>query len=186
MIFSDLKTNTALCCKVLFILILSHLVGCTAEVVDEEIAVGSVAPDFCVKDLDGNIVILSYYKEEPVILRFFETDCRFCRADTPVINIYFEKYKDRGLKVFYISASTENKATVKSFIKDLEVSFPVIMDDGAKIADLYDVLLYPQTVIIAPGQKVIAIIPGGVGDAELDELVGPFLQGRDVAESVGR
>jgi peroxiredoxin len=161
---------------VTFFLIVILLSGCTTEETETNIEVGAIAPDFCVKDLDGNIVILSNFKEEPVILRFWETDCRFCRADTPIINVYFEKYKDRGLKVFYISASTENKEAVTDFIKDLEVPFPVIMDDDAIIADLYNILLYPQTLIIAPGQKILAIIPGGVGEADLDELIGPFLQ----------
>lgn len=166
---------------VTLILAIIFLVGCTGDEVEKVIEVGSDAPDFCVKDLDGNIVILSYYKEDPVILRFWETDCRFCRADTPIINVYFEKYKERGLKVFYISASTETKAAVTEFIKDLEVPFPVIMDVDAKIADMYNILLYPQTLIIEPGQKILAIIPGGVGEADLDELIGPFLNDKGVS-----
>lgn len=164
---------------VIVILAVFFLSGCAPEEKENIIEVGAIAPDFCVKDLDGNIVILSYFKNEPVILRFWETDCRFCRADTPIINVYFEKYQDRGLKVFYISASTESKEAVTNFIKDLEVPFPVIMDEGAKVADLYNILLYPQTIIIAPGQKILAIIPGGVGEADLDELIGPFLQSAD-------
>lgn len=161
---------------VVLVLTVILLTGCTQEKIEANIEVGATAPDFCVKDLDGNIVILSYFKDYPVILRFWETDCRFCRADTPIINTYFEKYKNRGLKVFYISASTENEAAVKDFIKDLDIPFPVIMDTDAKLADQYNVFLYPQTMIIAPGQKILAIIPGGVGEADLDELIGPFLQ----------
>ncbi len=150
--------------------------GCSKEEALEEIAVGESAPDFAIKDMEGNIVILSYFEEQPVVLRFFETDCKFCRADTPIINVYFEKYKDRGLKVFYIAANHESKETVSNFIKDLDVPFPIIMDTEAKIADLYNILLYPQTIMIAPGRKILAIVPGGVGEAELDEMVGPYLQ----------
>ncbi|MEE4240505.1 MAG: redoxin domain-containing protein [Desulfopila sp.] len=152
------------------------LSGCSNEEVPEEITVGSTAPDFAIKDIEGKIVILSYFENQPVVLRFFETDCKYCRADTPIINIYFEKYKDRGLKVFYIAANHESKDTVLSFIKDLDVPFPIILDSEAKVADLYNVLLYPQTIMIAPGRKILAIIPGGVGEAELDEMVGPYLQ----------
>ena len=154
----------------------TSIFGCSNEEVAKEIAVGDDAPDFMAKDLQSNVVILSHFKDQPVILRFWETDCKFCRADTPIINVYFEKYKDKGLKVLYVSASTESKEKVNNFIKDLDVPFPVIMDVDAKIADLYNVFLYPQTIMIAPGQKIMAIIPGGVGEAELDELVGPYLQ----------
>lgn len=163
--------------RILFVFICwISIIGCSSEEPAKEIAVGDDAPDFMAKDLQGNVVILSYFKDHPVILRFWETDCKFCRADTPIINVYFEKYKDKGLKVLYVSASTETKERVNNFIKDLDVPFPVIMDVDAKIADRYNVFLYPQTIMIAPGQKIMAIIPGGVGEAELDELVGPYLQ----------
>lgn len=152
------------------------LLSCSTEDIPKELAVGDIAPDFAIKDLEGNVIILSYYKEQPVVLRFFETDCKFCRADTPIINVYFEKYKDKGLKVLYIAANHESKESVTGFVRDLEVPFPMVLDKNAKIADLYNVLLYPQTIMIAPGMKVMAIIPGGVGEAELDEMVGPYLK----------
>lgn len=161
--------------KVLLLLFLLLCVGCSPEQEIKELAVGDVAPDFAIKDLQDNIVMLSYYKNKPVVLRFFETDCRFCRADTPIINVYYNKYKDKGLEVFYIAANHETKEKLDSFVGDLEIGFPVIHDKDAKIADLYNVFLYPQTIMIAPDQKVLAIIPGGVGEAELDEMVGPFI-----------
>jgi peroxiredoxin len=153
--------------------------GCTTEEVVKEVAVGDTAPNFAIKDTNGHIIILSDYAKQPVVLRFFETDCRFCRADTPIINVYFEKYKDQGLHVFYVAAYHENKSTVTEFMQALEVPFPVIIDKDAKLADLYNVLLYPQTIIITPEQKIKAIIPGGVGEAELDEMVGPYLNKHD-------
>lgn len=165
-------------CLVMMLLCLSMLTACSSEDQEQvkELAVGDIAPDFCLKDTDGNIIILSKFSEHPVVLRFFETDCRYCRADTPIINVYFEKYRDTGLKVFYVAAYHESRASVTGFINDLDVSFPVIMDNGAKLADTYNVLLYPQTIMLAPGREIMAIIPGGVGEAELDEMVGPYLQ----------
>ena len=152
------------------------LISCSSEEIPKELVVGDAAPDFAIKDLEGNVIILSYYKDQPVVLRFFETDCKFCRADTPIINVYFEKYKDKGLKVLYLAANHETNESVTRFVEDLDVPFPMILDKDAKIADLYNVLLYPQTIMLAPGMEVMAIIPGGVGEAELDEMVGPYLQ----------
>ena len=159
------------CILLLFIL----LTACSPPVENEPVKLGDTAPYFCLKDINGNIIILSRYEGAPVILRFMETDCKFCKADTPIFNKYFEKYKERGLKVVYISASTENKKEVVQFIDDLEVPFPVIMDEQAQIADLYGVFLYPQTLVLNPDRQILAIIPGGVGEAELQELVGEYL-----------
>ena len=161
---------------VYILLLLSVFVAsCSTEEVIKEIEIGDTAPNFALKDTDGKIVILSDFVNHPVVLRFFETDCRFCRADTPIINVYFEKYKDKGLQVFYVAAYHETKEKVTDFMETLNVPFPVILDKDAKLADLYNVLLYPQTIIITPEQKIKAIIPGGVGEAELDEMVGPYL-----------
>lgn len=158
------------------LLLLTFIVSsCSTEEVVREIEIGDTAPNFALKDTNGHIIILSNYAKQPVILRFFETDCRFCRADTPIINVYFEKYKDKGLQVFYVAAYHETKEAVTGFMEALDVPFPVILDKDAKLADLYNVLLYPQTIVITPDQKIKAIIPGGVGEAELDEMVGPYL-----------
>lgn len=170
---SSIRSIILCCCLALF------LCCCSQEETIEEIEVGATAPDFCLKDTEGNIVILSNYEEQPIVLRFFETDCRFCRADTPIINVYFEKYKDKGLEVFYVAAFHETKETVTSFMQDLDVPFPVIIDKSGDLAESYNVILYPQTIIIAPGRKIRAIVPGGVGEAELDELVGPYLKTSD-------
>jgi peroxiredoxin len=151
------------------------LSSCSPPAESEPVKEGDTAPDFCLKDINGNIIILSRFEGSPVIIRFMETDCKFCKADTPIFNRYFEKYKERGLQVVYISASTENKKEVVQFIDDLEIPFPVIMDEQASIADLYGVFLYPQTLVLNPERQVLAIIPGGVGEAELQELVGEYL-----------
>lgn len=170
-----LKVRRVLPRAVMVVLVCILTAGCSSEQEPVILEVGMQAPDFAAKDMDGNVVILSYFEKQPVILRFWETDCKFCRADTPVINVFFEKYKEKGLQVFYISASTETKEKVVTFIEDLELPFPVIMDTGAKIADMYNVLLYPQTIFLAPGRTIKAIVPGGIGEAELDELMGPYL-----------
>lgn len=137
---------------------------------------GDVAPDFAAKDLDGNVVVLSSLAGKPVVVRFWETNCRFCRADTPIFNSYFEKYRDKGLRVVYISSFYENIAAVREFITLLEVPFPVVMDEGAKLADLYNVKLYPQTFMIGPDRTILANLFGGVGEAEFQEILGDYLQ----------
>lgn len=174
---SGLRFVIICCCLALLVS------SCSQEEVVKEVVVGATAPDFCLKDTEGNIVILSNYKEQPVVLRFFETDCRFCRADTPIINTYFEKYKNMGLQVFYVAAFHETEETVTRFMQDLDVPFPVIIDKSGDLAELYNIILYPQTIVIAPGRKVQAIVPGGVGEAELDELVGPHLKTTDISIS---
>ncbi|WP_159441216.1 peroxiredoxin family protein [Desulfopila aestuarii] len=152
------------------------LIACQPERKGGPLMKGDEAPDFAAKDLDGNVIVLSSLAGKPVVLRFWETNCRFCRADTPLFNSYFEKYRDKGLHVVYVSSFYENIEAVKEFIDLLGVPFPVVMDEEAKLADLYNVKVYPQTFMIGPDRTILANIFGGVGEAEFQEILGKYLQ----------
>ncbi len=152
------------------------LSGCQEKPQIEELDVGDIAPDFAAKDLSGNVIVLSSLAGKPVVVRFVETNCRFCKADTPIFSSYFEKYQKKGLQIIYISAFSDDKAAVKQFIDLLEISFPVVLDRQAKLADLYDVLIYPQTFMIGPDRLIKGNLYGGVGEAEFNEILGEYLR----------
>ncbi len=150
--------------------------GCQPERTGGPLQAGKIAPDFAAKDLDGNVIVLSSLRGRPVIVRFWETDCRYCRADTPIFSAWFTKYQDRGLAVIYVSSFYEKIDKVKEFIATQGVPFPVVMDQGGRLADLYQVKLYPQTFVISPEGLVVANLFGGVGEAELRELIGAYFR----------
>jgi hypothetical protein len=47
--------------------------------------------------------------------------------------------------------------------------------DGRMAAD-YQVTIVPQTIFISPDQTIITAVLGGVSAAELEEIIGSFLQ----------
>ena len=147
--------------------------GCAPEK-PSTLKIGDKAPDFTVRDLENNVISLAGYEGDPVVLRFWSTDCDYCKVDTPIFNYYFNKYKQAGLKVIYIN-STADEETVRDFVEALDVQFPVVIDKGAMIATSYKVRLVPQTIIISPDQTILAAILGGVGEAELKNVLGPYL-----------
>ncbi|NOR23187.1 MAG: redoxin domain-containing protein [Desulforhopalus sp.] len=151
------------------------LVGCVQEKKVKPLQLGDTAPDFVVKDLEGKVTVLSSLHGSPVVLRFFETNCRFCRADTPAFSKFFTEHKDQGLKVLYIGSFYENVEDLQVFADELGIVFPIAMDKNAGLADLYDIRAYPQTIFIGPDQKILAAILGGVGEAELQEIMGKYL-----------
>lgn len=150
--------------------------ACQQERKGGPLMAGDRAPDFAAKDIDGNVIVLSSLAGKPVIVRFWETNCRFCRADTPLFNAYFDKYREKGLHIIYVSSFYENLTTVKDFVEVLNVRFPVVMDGEAKLADLYNIKVYPQTFMIGPDRTILANIFGGVSEAEFQEVFGKYLQ----------
>lgn len=166
------KKNIVFMFFLLLCLLLSA--GCRQGKESQPLQLGDTAPDFAAKDLDGQVIVLSNLQEGPVILRFFETNCRFCRADTPAFTSFFAEHKDKGLQILYIGSFYEKEETLRLFAKELGLVFPVIMDKDAILADLYEIRAYPQTIFLGPDRKILAAILGGVGEAELQEILGKF------------
>ncbi len=150
------------------------LAACGGEV-NRELAVGDKAPDFTAVSLTGEKIQLNAWRGSPVILRFWSTDCKYCRADTPIFNYYFEKYKKKGLRVVYVNTGQESLARVKAFVTDLAIPFPVIKDKGEVIGLQYNVKIVPQTIFISPDGVILTAILGGVGEAEFKEILGKYL-----------
>ncbi len=156
-----------------FILIFFACSGSDQNV--RKLKIGDPAPDFAGTDLNGRPLSLSQYQGQPVILRFWSTDCKYCRADTPIFNKYFEKYQAAGLRVVYINRHSD-EATVRRFVADLEINFPVLIDKDGVIAAHYNIKIEPQTIIISPDHRILAAILGGVSETELMNMLGEYLE----------
>ncbi|MGV1098895.1 peroxiredoxin family protein [Thiovibrio sp. JS02] len=162
-------------CFLLFAILLV-LAACAGE--DKKVAklkIGDPAPDFAVSDLAGRTVSLAAFRGQPVVLRFWSTDCKYCRADTPIFNRYFEKYKERGLRVIYVNRNSD-EATVRQFVADLEIPFPVVLDRDGAISASYNIKMEPQTIFISPRHTILAAVLGGVSEGEFQNLLGGYLR----------
>lgn len=155
---------------VTFLVILLTLMGCSSEK-KTRLKIGDPAPDFLLEDLTGKTVQLSSLANRPVVVRFFITDCNFCKADTPVFNEYYNKHKDQGLMILYITTTTD-RAQVEKFAADLKVPFPVAIDYGRKVSKLFNIKAEPQTIILDSHHLIKGAILGGVTGPELDEILG--------------
>lgn len=152
------------------VVLVALIFGCSSGK-PAKLKIGDPAPDFTVEDLSGRPIKLSSLKDQPVVIRFFITDCKFCRADTPIFNDYYHKYKDQGLMVLYITTTTD-QVQVKKFAADLEVPFPLAIDYGRKVSALFNVKVEPQTIILDSRHLIKGAILGGVTEPELDEILG--------------
>jgi peroxiredoxin len=153
-----------------FLTVLVILFGCSSGQT-AKLKIGDPAPDFLLEDLHGKTVQLSALQNQPVVVRFFITDCKFCKADTSVFNDYYNKHKDQGLVILYITTTTD-RPQVEKFAADLNIPFPVAMDYGRKVSKLFNIKLEPQTIILDSHHLIKGAILGGVAESELDEMLG--------------
>src|SRR5688572_653120 len=80
------------------------------------------APPFSVRTFEGKVVRLTDLRGKPVVLDFWATWCRPCRASMPHLDAVQKRYEDR-LVVIGLSVDENGGADVRRFAHDLGVSF---------------------------------------------------------------
>lgn len=80
----------------------------------------------------------------------------------PAIEHIHQAYKDQGLIVLGINASSQDPVTnALAFVKENNLTFPVLFDQEAQAYELYAVRALPTTYFIAPDGKIQEVIVGG-------------------------
>ena len=94
-------------------------------------------------------------KKDITIIDFFGTWCMPCIKALPVLERIQNTYLS---EVAVVLVSTEKEAQLNKFIlahKDL--TFPVIVDEGNTVNNLFQPLSYPYTVVVNRNNQIIAI-----------------------------
>ncbi len=107
--------------------------------------VGEKAPDFELKTLDGKTVKLSDYRGKKVILNFWATWCPPCKAEMPDIQKYYNEADDN---VEILAINIDPQYDVKKFVREVNVTFPVLLDSNDEVNTMYRILTIPTTYFI--------------------------------------
>lgn len=102
------------------------------------LAVGTVAPDFSVKDTNGNTVTLSQFKGKTVVLYFYPKD------DTPGCTKQAQSFRDsypeyQGKEMVVLGVSRDDEASHKAFTEKYGLPFQLLADTDGAITKAYDV-----------------------------------------------
>ena len=97
---------------------------------------GQSAPDFTLQDINGKNVSLSDFRGKTVVLNFWATWCIPCQSETPFFEAVHNERAGEDLVILAIDIK-ENPATVKSFANAEGMSFPILLDTEAKVAQKY-------------------------------------------------
>lgn len=119
--------------------------------------VGSVAPLFSVKDMDGKIVNLAQFKNQNfVLIDFWASWCKPCREENPHLISIYNEFKDKGLEIISISRDENLQSWQKVISQDemnwLNIS---IVENESNIEKEYFVQGIPHKVLIGKNGKII-------------------------------
>jgi peroxiredoxin len=110
--------------------------------------------DFTLSDLHGKEWHLKDLRGKVVLVNFWATWCPPCRKEMPDLEALYEKYKDQGLIILAIS--DEEAAKVSPFIAERKISYPVMLDPGRKVNELFQVEGIPKSFVYDRDGKMVA------------------------------
>lgn len=119
----------------------------TASMDSHAVAISDDAPDFTLKSLEGSNLRLEEYRGQVVLLNFWASWCGPCRQEMPLLDRLHHRYEDTGFAVLGVNVEGE-AAPAQEIVDAINVTFPILIDDGQQVSQMYNLQAMPSTVVI--------------------------------------
>ena len=152
----------------------------TAVLVLSSQAPGTAAPDFTLKTLAGNTATLSSFQGRPVFLNFWATWCGPCRTEMAEIARAYRAHANEGLQVLAIDLTDQERQLndVRKFVDELQMPFPVLLDEKGKVRKRYVLRGVPTSVFIDARGVVRLVNPGPITNETIQRGLAEILPAR--------
>jgi peroxiredoxin len=110
--------------------------------------------EFRLKDLSGRTWTISELRGKVVLVNFWATWCPPCRKEMPDLETLYGRLGAKGLVVLGISDEEADK--VEPFIRERKLSFPVLLDPGRKVNEMFVVEGIPRSFVSDREGKLVA------------------------------
>lgn len=129
------------------------------EEAQKNIQPGNIAPDFTLKDINGNDLTLSSLRGRYVILDFWGSWCGWCIKGMPKMKEYYAKYKGK-IEIVGIDCN-DTEAKWKAAVEKHQLPWlHVISRADDHINEKYAIKGYPTKIIINPDGSINKVVVG--------------------------
>lgn len=151
------------------------------------VEVGTAAPDFVARDLQGNLVSLDDLRGEVVLLNIWATWCPPCREEMPSMQRLYRELGPGGLRVVAVSidaAAGERDVVgrpggdVAEFAERMGLTFDIWHDPSADVQRSYRTTGIPESFVIDRNGRIVKKVIGATEwDSEANrELIRRLLE----------
>ena len=123
---------------------------------------GFLAPDFHLTTFAGDSYTLSDFRGKPILINFWASWCPPCRTEMPAIQRVYDEFQDRGFTVLAVNTTYQDDlGDAITFAQIRKLTFPILLDRDASVANLYDVRSLPTTFFVDPQGIISEVVIGG-------------------------
>ncbi|MDQ4078533.1 MAG: TlpA family protein disulfide reductase [Chloroflexota bacterium] len=125
-------------------------------------------PTLALPNLEGEELSLEEWRGTNVILNFWATWCYPCRTEMPTLAAVHAENED----VIVVGVNYEESAAdARAFVEELDLDFPILLDQEGKLADKFRVVGLPTTFFINRDGQIIGSHIGPVTEEMLDGII---------------
>ena len=142
------------------------------------LVVGDIAPDFSGTTIDGQTVSMSDLDGKLVVVNVFASWCGPCRVETPhLVEVYNEL--DRNEVEFVGLNLQETPEAVQNFKDEFSIEYPLLLNEGGEITDIYRPIGLPTTWFIDKDGVVRFTFSGPMTRESLQVILEDVAAGRE-------
>jgi thiol-disulfide isomerase/thioredoxin len=109
--------------------------------------------------LDVRHVSMPDLRGKVVLVNFWASWCPECRQEMPVLERLHRELAPQGLAIVGVNA-WEKREAASRYVKELGLTFPLVLDPDGKISALYGVIGLPATFLVGRDGRAVAFAIG--------------------------
>ncbi len=118
------------------------------------------APEFSLETPDGKTLGLKDFKGKVVLLNFWATWCEPCKAELPSMQRLYDSLRHQGVEVVAISIDRNKKEKINEYVKEYDLTFPVLLDPGQEVRKGYFIMGLPTSYLIGADGNLKGFVSG--------------------------
>ncbi|MCA1041855.1 TlpA family protein disulfide reductase [Bacillus infantis] len=141
---------------------------------DEYAEKGHTAPQFQLASIHGKSMKLTDYDGKLIVLNFWATWCGPCNTEMPALNQFSQQSEDITVIGINMTDNESSKTAVMQFVKEYEISFPILLDHSGSVFEKYRILSLPSTYFINEDGVIVEYHIGPLTERYLQETTRKF------------
>ena len=112
------------------------------------VKLGEPAPNFQLRDMNGQLVTLSDLRGKVVLLNFWATWCGPCRVEMPAMEELYRAFSRKDFEILAVSTDAQGVAITRPFQQENHLTFPILHDADYRVGLTYGARSLPMTFMV--------------------------------------